>query len=693
MRTQTLIQAMLQAPVDKPFVTMFKDENIETVTFGSFIRSAFSDARYLQEQGLAKGDTIILIMPTGVPLMTAFAGAMLLGAVPAILAYPNFKADPKKYSFGLEGVSKNLKARLVLVDDSFPPDLTAHLQLEHGAKLIRYSVAASLEDCPNIVGGAEDLAFIQHSAGTTGLQKGVGLSHTAVLRQLEHLASVLNLSEQDRIYSWLPLYHDMGLIACFMLPLVYHLPVVMQSPTEWVLRPGTMLQLITDFRCTLGWVPNFTLQFLARRVRHDDAVQYDLSSLRALINCSEPVRARSIQEFEAAYTRYGLKPAAIQTSYAMAENVFAVTQSAMDAVPKHVWISGHHLAHEHVAVQTFSESEGSLCLVSSGHCLPGNRVRIVSADGDELPDGRVGEILIQSDSLFNGYYNQPELTATALHDGWYWSGDLGFLLDNELYVIGRKKDLIIVAGKNIYPQDIEEIVSSHPAIHDGRVVAFGLYNADLGTQDIIIVAETEAIEELTQSAQIERALRNAVVSELDVVPRAVYLKPPKWIVKSTAGKPARSTTREKLLIEHPELLGALKTKNGRVQTFQANEALPEPAVVALQNHEYLLDFHSKSVITRTVDGTIKFWSRRAEELYGWKKEEALGKVSHDLLQTRFPKPLQEIESELVKKGRWEGRLVHTTRDGGCLVVESRWTLNPEKQSDAVIEVNKPSIDQ
>lgn len=690
MTVQNLLEALLQAPAEKPFVTTFSNETVETVTFGNFARSACSDARYLRDQGLAKGDTIILIMPQGVPLMSAFAGAMLMGAVPAILAYPNFKADPKKYSFGLEGVSKNLKARLVLVDNSFPPDLTAHLQLDQGAKLIRYSVASPPAEFSSIVGGSEDLAFIQHSAGTTGLQKGVGLSHAAVLRQLEHLASVLNVSEEDRIYSWLPLYHDMGLIACFMLPLVYHLPVVMQSPTEWVLRPGTMLQLISDFRCTLAWVPNFALQFLARRVRREDAVQYDLSSLRALINCSEPVRARSIEEFEAAYTCYGLKPGAIQSSYAMAENVFAVTQSAVGSVPTHVWISGQQLAHEHLAVPAASESEGSLRLVSSGRCLPGNRVRIVSADGDELPDGRVGEILIQSDSLFNGYYNQPELTATALRDGWYWSGDLGFLLDNELYVIGRKKDLIIVAGKNIYPQDIEEIVSGHPTIHDGRVVAFGLYNADRGTQDIIIVAETETIEELKQSALIEPALRNAVASELDVVPRAVYLKPPKWIVKSSAGKPARSTTREKLLIEHPELLGDLKAQNGKVQTFQVTEVLPEPAVLALQNHEYLLDFHPNSVITRTVDGTIKFWSRRAEELYGWTKEEAIGKISHNLLQTRFPKPLQEIDSELVRKGRWEGKLVHTTRDGGCLVVESRWTLNLEEQSDAVIEINRPS---
>jgi fatty-acyl-CoA synthase len=171
-----------------------------------------------------------------------------------------------------------------------------------------------------------------------------------------------------------------------------------------------------------------------------------------------------------------------------------------------------------------------------------------------VPDGTVGEIHVYSDSLFRGYYDRPDLTAKALQDGWYRSGDLGFRLDGELFVIGRKNDLIIVAGKNIYPQDIEEIVCSHPAIHDGRVVAMGLMNPDLGTEDIIVVAEVEEEEQLSDGFAIERSIKNAIVAELGVAVRAIYLKPPRWIVKSTAGKPARSITREKLLAEHPELV-------------------------------------------------------------------------------------------------------------------------------------------
>jgi fatty-acyl-CoA synthase len=553
-----LVDALLEAPGHRPFVTMWNDEDqIETVTFEEFIRSAKSRAADFRAHGLRSGDTLILIMPQGIPLMTAFAGAMLLGAVPAILAYPNFKVDANKYNSGLAGVSKNLGARLVVVDEEFPAELSDHLSMPHGAQLVRVAnLSRSSTDpgLPNTHHSPQGLAFIQHSAGTTGLQKGVALSHTAVLTQLDHLAKALDINDQDRIYSWLPLYHDMGLIACFMLPLVYHLPIVMQSPIEWVVRPGSMLQLITDYRCTLAWVPNFTLQFLARRVPQEDRSHYNLSTLRGLINCSEPVRAQSIDEFVTAYEPYGLKPSALKSSYAMAENVFAVTQSDVSTVPARLWVGVKELSEKQLALPTSENATGSLCLVSSGQCLPGNKVRIVSPDGRDLADGEVGEIAIQSDSLFDGYYNRPDLSAVAIKEGWYWTGDLGFRVNGELYVIGRKKDLIIVAGKNIYPQDIEEIVCRHPAVHDGRAIAFGLYNGDRGTEDIIVAAELEKDQEVNDAFEVEQAIRNAIVTELDVAPRAIFLKPPAWIVKSTAGKPARSSTREKLLAEHPELV-------------------------------------------------------------------------------------------------------------------------------------------
>ena len=555
---RTLLEALLAARAELPFVTMWKSEDdVQTVTFGEFTSLAFAQAAYLREQGLEQGDTVVLVMPQGIPLMTAFAGALCLGAVPAILAYPNFKVDPAKYRYGLAGVTANLKARLVVLDDEFPSDLLEHVALQGDSRVVR--LKDQMPPAPSGFKAVDPdpahVALIQHSAGTTGLQKGVALSHDAVMTQLKNLTPALQLNSEDRIYSWLPLYHDMGLIACFMMPMVCHVPIVMQAPTDWVMQPRTMPEIISTFRCTLAWTPNFTLQFLARRVRVEDRKDLDLSSLRMLINCSEPVRGSSMDEFRAAYEGCKLQPHVLQASYAMAETVFAVTQSGWgeSVEPKRLWVEAETVRKDHRAVPVADNTEGAISFVSSGRCIPGTQVRIVDANGEELPEGGIGELTIRSDSMLDGYYNRPDLTAKILQDGWYWSGDLGFVLDGEVYVVGRKKDLIIAAGENIYPQDVEEIVSAHPAVHEGRVVAFVAYNADLGTEEIVVVAEVNTDTDLSAADRIERELKNSIVGELGVVARRIYLKPPKWVVKSTAGKPARSTTREKLIAEHSEL--------------------------------------------------------------------------------------------------------------------------------------------
>jgi len=558
-RYANLIEALDAAPGERPFIASWIDEDeSERVTFAEFRQRARLEVEALRTSGLRSGDRVIIIMPQGIPAMTTFVAAMMMGAVPAFLAYPNFKVEPAKYRSGLQGVTANLRAKAVVIDAEFSEEMLSSVSIDNGTKLIRTVGKTSPDglprpgcqsELPKIEPGS--LAFIQHSAGTTGLQKGVALSHAAVLRQLGHLAQSLKIDgATDRIYNWLPLYHDMGLIACFMLPMVCHVPLVMQSPLDWVMRPESMLQVVSEHKCTLAWMPNFGFQFVPRRTPHTRWTAYDLSSLRVLINCSEPVHISSMLEFQ---TAFRIRSAVLQSSYAMAENVFAVTQSDLDQDPVTIYIDGQQFRTAHRVIPVKKETPGAICFTSSGRVLPGHKIRIVSESDTLVGNDGVGEIVIQSDCLFDGYYNRPDLTEQAIVDAWYHTGDLGFYRDGELYVVGRKKDLLIVGGENIYPQDIEQIVGTHAAVHDGRVVAMGLYNPDLGTEDIVVVAELQSTELLVKAEEIEQQIRATIVAGLGIAVRAVFLKPPKWIIKSTAGKPARSATRDRLLREHPEL--------------------------------------------------------------------------------------------------------------------------------------------
>ena len=554
-----LIEALEAAPGERPFITAWVNEDEqETITFAEFRRRARQQAGALRANGVTGGDRVIVIMPQGIPAMAAFVGAMMLGAVPSFIAYPNDKVEPSKYRSGVTGVTANLNAKIVVIDEAFPDEMLGHVSLGEQMKLLRAGNGSDgqVEEFPMSPVRPEGVAFIQHSAGTTGLQKGVALTHAAVLRQLAYLSQALKIDgTTDRVYSWLPLYHDMGLIACFMLPMACHIPLVMQSPLDWVMHPETMLQVISEHKCTLAWMPNFAFQFVPRRTRPNRRAQYDLSSIRALINCSEPVRTSSMQEFQNAFAANGLKAGALQSSYAMAENVFAVTQSDIDrsSGPTRIWADGRQFRSSHRTVRVAEGSAGAVCFTSSGHLLPNHEIRIVSDSGVPLGESYVGEILINGDCLFDSYFNRADLTAKSIIDGWYHTGDLGFFADDELYVVGRRKDLIIVGGENIYPQDIEEIAARQRAVHDGRVIAMGVYNPDLGTEEIIVVAEVESEDLLANIVEIEREIRSQVTAGLGVVVRTVLLKPPKWIVKSTAGKPARSATFEKLQKEHPEL--------------------------------------------------------------------------------------------------------------------------------------------
>lgn len=554
---ETLPDALLAAPRERSFITVYQpagDRRYEECSFGQFLDRAGEFAALFHGHSLSQGDPLVLILPQSVDLMAAFGGAILIGAIPTILAYPNFKLDPEKYRHGLAGVTEKIQARLIVLDQEFPSELVRHISVSRPAGIVQLQepLLSQRSERPGFARpGTDDAAFLQHSAGTTGLQKGVALPHRSVLNQLRNLVAALQIGPEDRIVSWLPLYHDMGLIACFILPLACHLPVVMQSPADWILHPASFLHLISRYRCTLCWQPNFAFQFLARRVPEAERAGLDLSCMRVMVSTSEPVRAHSIEEFYQAYQPYGLSQSSLQTSYGMAENTFAVTQSVIDGVslPRTIWVERNQLWDAGKVQLLDPGKHRAVPLVSCGRCMNSNSIRVVGDDGVDLPEGRLGEILVRSDSLFDGYFNRPDLSARALQDGWYWTGDLGFLLEGEIYVIGRKDDAIIVGGKNLYPQDVEEIACRHPSIQDGRAVAFGVYNDELGTDDLVVVAEVSDCEKLQERTEIASEIRTEILAELGVTPRVVYIVPPRWVVKSTAGKPARSTNREKFLKE------------------------------------------------------------------------------------------------------------------------------------------------
>ncbi len=388
------------------------------------------------------------------------------------------------------------------------------------------------------------MAFLQHSSGTTGLQKGVALSHTAVLNQIAAYSQAIALNERDVIVSWLPLYHDMGLIAGFLLPLVQGIPLVLMSPFDWVQHPALLLKAIHHHQGTLCWLPNFAYNHMARRIRQRDKEGLSLASMRLFINCSEPVRHESHQLFLEKFAANGATPEMLGVSYAMAENTFAVTQTPPGIPARLDVVDRVSLEESGYARPAAPEQPQAVVKVSCGPTVAGTAVVALSPNGHPLPDRQVGELAIRSPYMLTEYHNRPDLD--PFHDGWFRTGDRGYLADGEVYVIGRSKDLIINAGKNVYPQDVEAIVNEVAGVHAGRAVVFGVPDEREGTELIAVVAETRTTDAAERQA-IAKAIRQEVVRQSTVTVSFVSLVDRGWLIKTSSGKIARAANREKWL--------------------------------------------------------------------------------------------------------------------------------------------------
>jgi len=523
------------------------------LTYDQLLRGASAYAQTLSREGIRPGEVVVLILQHGKEVVYAFWGAILHGAIPSIMPFLTEKLSPERYRTDLSALISVTRPAAIMTYPNFEAEVRTALQTGDSVRsviVVDRIVTQSETDFESLKGFQQrpkDIVLLQHSSGTTGLQKGVALSHQAVFNQLNSYGKSLAIREEDVIVSWLPLYHDMGLIAGFLLPILSGIPLVLMSPFDWVRAPYKLLQSISVYRGSLTWLPNFAYNFCAQKIRDRHIEGVDLASLRAVINCSEPVRWESHVAFYERFKDHGLKLESLQTSYAMAENVFGVTQSRLGSVPVVEEIDREAFMGQRVAKSPM-DGHPSMKMMSSGQPLENVMIKVVDEDGNSLPESVIGELAIQSDCMLTGYFNRPDLTERVFKDGWYLTGDYGYLSKGEVFVSGRKKDMIIVGGKNIYPQDLESLTYEVPGVRAGRSVAFGLFSDIQGTEDVVIIAEVDS-EDGEEQQRVADAIRVHVTKNSAIALRHVKVVGPKWIVKTSSGKTARAANKEKFLSE------------------------------------------------------------------------------------------------------------------------------------------------
>jgi 1-acyl-sn-glycerol-3-phosphate acyltransferase len=520
----------------------------ETMTYGALAAEAGGVAAALAAHGTRAGDRIAIMLRTERAFFPVFFGVLLAGAVPVPI-YPPFRPRQlEEYAHRQVGILNNAGARV----------LVTFAEATHIGRLVRRRVptlravlsadALTGTPAPAPAGRADaaDLALIQYTSGSTGDPKGVVLTHANVLANIRALGAALAVRPDDVCVSWLPLYHDMGLIGAWLGSLYHGIPVVLMSPLAFLARPARWLTTLSRHRGTISAAPNFAFDLCVKRVTDAELAGVDLSAWRLAVNGSEAVGADTIARFAARFAPCGFDPRAMAPMYGLAEAAVGLTAAAPGRGPRVDAVSRETFERERRAVPAPPAERSPLRFVGCGRVLPGHHLRVVDAAGHAVPERTEGRIEFRGPSVTAGYHRKPELTRAAMRAGWMDSGDLGYVADGELYVTGRRKDIIIKAGRNLYPPEIEDLVGGVPGVRRGCVAAFGVPDPERGTERLVVIAETRARDgeahERMRAAVVER-----VVEAIGLPPDAVEIAAPGAVLKTSSGKIRRSATRDAYL--------------------------------------------------------------------------------------------------------------------------------------------------
>ena len=532
-----------------------EDGELRTITCGELFSRASAVAAELAGRGISPGDTVAIMLPTSADFFWTFAGTLLAGAIPVPI-YPPFRADRiEEYATRQAAILRNAEARLLVtfrraeaVARLLQPQVKSlrgvvtaeRLASAAGAPVPPATEIRAVDDAPHRARPG-DIAFLQYTSGSTGNPKGVVLTHANLLANLRSITEYVGIRDDDVVVSWLPLYHDMGLIGAWFVPLVTGVPLAVLSPLAFLSRPERWLRAIHEHRGTLSPAPNFAYELCVRKIPESALEGLDLSSWRAALNGAEPVRPETVNRFAEKFARCGFRREALLSVYGLAEASLGVAAPRMGGGARIDRIRRAEFENEGRAVAAAPGEPNTLEFVSAGQPLPRMEISVVDAAGRALNERLAGRLLFRGPSATSGYYRNPEATRELIReDGWLDSGDLAYIAEGELYITGRVKDVIIKGGRNLHPQEIEEIAGRVDGVRSGCVVAFGVPDRASGTERLVVTAEAR---DLAERDRIAQEITRRVSDSLGLPPDVVEILPVHSIPKTSSGKLRRTETR------------------------------------------------------------------------------------------------------------------------------------------------------
>ncbi|MFZ1990008.1 MAG: AMP-binding protein, partial [Alphaproteobacteria bacterium] len=531
---------------ERPHVVLSDGEREEApISYAQLAHRAKIFAAVLKKRGLQAGEHAAIMLPTGADFFMSFFGILYAGGVPVPI-YPPFR---------LAQLEEHLERQARILDNAEAAYLVTFEQAGRAAAFLKERVASLREilvcetlqsegeiaELPSLTVGS--VAFLQYTSGSTGDPKGVILTHANLLANVRAMGHAMQARSSDVFVSWLPLYHDMGLIGAWFASLYYAVPLIVMSPLQFLARPERWLWTMHRTRATVTAAPNFALQLCASRIPNERLQGLDLSSLRLLVDGSEPVTPSTIRHFTEKFAPFGFHPEALAPGYGLAECAVGLTLPApgegvvIDRIEKQTFFS------RSVAVPARDEAAPTLEFVSCGRPLIGHEVRVVDESGREVAERTEGRLQFRGPSATSGYYRNPEKTRGLFVDGWLDSGDLAYIANGNVFITGRTKDIILRAGRNIHPAEVEAALEQLAGVETHGTVLFGAPDPSTGTERLILIVETPLVDEPSRRslrAEIESISSNILEQPVD----EIILAKPGTIPKTSSGKIRRPAIRD-----------------------------------------------------------------------------------------------------------------------------------------------------